>query len=157
MKLSKRYATISLAITMAAAGIFLLMGPGSDTVEARGREVTVTLNDLVAPGTAADAGITPCLQSLAEWEPVGSKVEVEFVLQARSGSASSWKFVDRSIQSFPGKAKSATADWPGATPGFQYRHLFQLYSVKGKDGSSRNQQLASDFSNPVLELPTCSG
>ena len=155
MRFSKRFATISLAITMAATGIFLSVGPGSDTVEARGRSVTVTRNDIVAPGITTASGIGPCLQSLAEWEPVGSKVEVEFVLQARLGNASSWKIVDRSTQSLPGKAQSATVDWPDAAPGFQYRHLFQLYSVKGKDGSSRNQQLASDFTETFLELPAC--
>ena len=155
MRLSKRFATISLAITMAAAGTFLFVGTGSDTVEARGREVTVTRNDLVAPITAAGAGVAPCIQSQAEWEPVGSKVEVEFVLQARSSSASSWKIVDRNTQSLPGKAQSATVDWPDAAPGFQYRQLFQLYSVKGRDGSSRNQQLASDFTATFLELPAC--
>ncbi len=149
MRLSKGFATIPLAITMAAAGTFLLVGLGSDTVEARGRNVTVTRNDIVAPGRAT------CLNSLAEWEPVGSKVEVEFLLQARLGNASSWKIIDRDTQSLPGKAQSATVDWPEATPGFQYRHLFQMYTVKGRDGSSRNQQLASDFSPPVLELPTC--
>ncbi len=148
MRISKRFATISLAITMAAAGTFLFLGLGSDTVEARGREVNVTHNDIV-PGKAT------CLNSLAEWEPVGSKVEVEFVLQTRLGNSSTWTIVDRTTQSLPGKAQSATVDWPEATPGFQYRHLFQLYSVKGRGGNSRNQQLASGFSPPVLELATC--
>ena len=65
------------------------------------------------------------------------------------------RIVDRDTQSLPGKAQSATVDWPDATPGFQYRHLFQLYTVKGRDGSSRNQQLASEFAATLLELPAC--
>jgi len=89
MKRSRQFASIPLAITMAAAGIFLLIGLGSDAVEARGRSVTVTRNDLVTPVTAADGGNAPCLQSLVEWEQVGSKVEVEFLLQGRGNSLQS--------------------------------------------------------------------
>ena len=149
MRISKRFETIPLAIAMAAAGIFLLVGLGSDPVEARGRSITVTRNDIVAPGKAA------CLQSLVEWEPVGSKVEVEFLLQTRLGNASTWKIVDTNTQFLPGKAQGATVDLPDVTPGNQYRHLFRTYSLKGKGGSTRNHQLSSGFSAPFIGIPTC--
>ena len=151
MKVSKRFVTIPLAITIAAAGIFLLVGLGSATVEARGRNITVTRNDIVIPGN------TTCLNSLVEWEPVGSKVEVEFLLQARSGRLQNWTIIDSNTQLLPGKAKGATVDWPRVTPGNQYRHLFRMYSVKGKDGRTRNHQLSNDFSTQVSEAATCPG
>ena len=157
MKRSRQFGTIPLAITMAATGIFLLMGLGSDTVEARGRSITLTRNDLVAPVTAADAGNASCLQSLVEWEPLGSKVEVEFLLQIRLPGSPDWAYAGRITQLLPGKAKGATVDWPDVRPGYEYRHLFRMYSVKGKDGGTRNHQLSSDFSAPFIGIPTCRG
>ena len=140
---------------MTAAGIILLVGLGSDTVEARGRSITVTRNDLVAPETAADAGNAPCLQSLVEWEPVGSKVEVEFLLHGRGNSLQGWKIIDYNVQLLPGRAQAATVDWTKVAPGQEYRHLFRTYSVKGKDGSTRNHQLSSEFSAPFIGTLGC--
>ena len=155
MKLSRQFASIPLAITMAAAGIILLLGLGSDTVEARGRSITVTRNDLVTPATATDGGNAPCLQSLVEWEPVGSKLEVEFLLQGRGNSLQSWKIIGHTTQLLPGRAQAATVDWTNVAPGQEYRHLFRSYSLKGKDGSSRNQQLSSEFSPTFTGTLTC--
>ena len=143
--------TLPLAIFAVAAGILGLAWLGTDAAEARGRSVTLTRNVITTPNaeTAADGGNAPCLLSLAEWEPLGSKVEVEFYLQRKSKNSTSWGpalLPNRIIQALPGKATSASVDWGIVEPDFEYRHLFQLYTVKGKDGASRNRQLVSEFS-----------
>ena len=161
--------TLPLAIVAVAAGILGLVWLGSDTAEARGRSITLTRNVITTPNAetaAADGGgNAPCLQSLVEWEPIGSKVQVEITLFRRAngsqlppGTTPTWQRIDTSTQLLPGKATSATVDWPDwpdVTPGDQYRHLFQAYTVKGKGGASRNRQLASGYSNPTPYFASC--
>ena len=108
--------------------------------------------------TASDGGNAPCLQSLAEWEPLGSKVEVKFVLLTREVGDETWVTLgEPNIQPLPGKATSASVDWGTGAPGLQYRHLFQLYTVKGKDGATRNRQLVSAFSSATPVFASCGG
>lgn len=149
--------TLPLAIVAVAAGILGLAWLGADAAEARGRSVTLTRNELTLPAAATGGGNAPCLQSLAEWEPLGSKVEVQFLLLRRTGDNGTWSFVASDVQSLPGKATSASVDWGIGAPGFQYQHLFQLYTVKGKDGASRNQQLVSEFTSAVPVFGSCGG
>ncbi len=125
----------------------------ADAAEARGRSIPLTRNQLTIP--ASGGGNAPCLQSLVEWEPLGSKVEVQFFLQRRSGDNGTWKLIDSDIQPLPGKATGASVDWGIGAPGLQYRHWFQLFSVKGKDGVSRNHQLTSEFSSAIPLFGTC--
>ena len=149
--------TLTLAIVAVAAGILGLAWLGADAAEARGRSVTLTRNELTLPAAATGGGNAPCLQSLAEWEPLGSKVEVQFLLLRRTGDKGTWSLVASDIQALPGKATSASVDWGIGAPGFQYRHLFQLYTVKGKDGASRNQQLVSEFTSATPVFGSCGG
>jgi len=149
--------TLPLVIVAVAAGILGLVWLGADEAEARGRSVTLTRNELTIPQAAAGGGNAPCLQSLVEWEPLGSKVEVQFFLQRRSGDNGTWTLIDSDIQPLPGKASSASVDWGIGAPGLQYRHLFQLYTVKGKDGASRNHQLVSEFSSATPVFASCGG
>ena len=148
--------TLPLVIVGVAAGILGLVWLGADAAEARGRSVTLNLNVITTP--AADVENAPCLlQSLAEWEPLGSKVEVQFFLQRRSGDNGTWTLIASDIQPLPGKASSASVAWGVGAPGLQYRHLFQLYSVKGKDGATRNRQLVSAFSSATPVFASCGG
>ena len=149
--------TLPLAIVAVAAGILGLVWLGSDTAEARGRSVTLTRNELTLPAAATGGGNAPCLQSWAEWEPLGSKVEVQFLLQRRSGDNGTWTLIGSDVQPLPGKATSATVDWGTGAPGFQYRHLFQLYTVKAKDGALRNHQLVSEFTSATPVFGSCGG
>ena len=149
--------TIAWAMVALAAGILGLVWLGTNTAEAGGRTVTLTRNELTVPAAATGGGNAPCLQSLAEWEPLGSKVEVQFLLQRRSGDNGTWSLVALDIQSLAGKASSASVDWGIGAPGFQYRHLFQLYTVKGKDGASRNRQLVSEFTSATPVFASCGG
>ncbi len=151
----KTLKTLPLAIVAVAAGILGLVWLDADTAEARGRSVTLTRNELTIPVAATGGGNAPCLQSLVEWEPLGSRVEVEFLLQRRFGANGVWSLAGSDVQALPGKATSASVDWGIGAPGFQYRHLFQLYTVKGKDGASRNHQLVSEFSSAVLAFGSC--
>ena len=153
MFLSKKalsWKTLPLAAVVVAAGIFGLIWLGADPAEARGRSATLTRNNLVAPGTPA--GNAPCLQSLVEWEPLGSKVEVEFLLQWKPVNSTTWRIQALDKQLLPGKATRATVDWGYVAPGLQYRHIVWLYSVKGKNGVYRNRQLVSEYSidTPVV-------
>ena len=154
--------TFPLVIVAVAAGILGLVWLGADPAEARGRSVTLTRNELTIPeATAAAAdggGNAPCLQSLAEWEPLGSKVEVKFVLLTRRVGNGTWVTLgEPNIQPLPGKATSASVDWGIVDPGFEYRHWFLLYSVKGKDGATLNHQLISEFSRPTPVFASCGG
>ena len=151
--------TLPLAIFAVAAGILGLAWLGADAAEARGRSVTMNLNVITTPiaETAADGGNAPCLLSLAEWEPLGSRVEVEFYLQKRLLGSDTWGRADSDIQQLPGKAASASVDWGIVEPGNEYRHWFRLYSVKGKDGASRNHQLVSEFSDATTLVDSCGG
>ena len=156
---SKTLKTLPLAIVAVAAGILGLVWLGADDAEARGRSVTLARNELTIPEAAAadGGGSAPCvLQSLVEWDPLGPTVEVQIMLQRRKDNGI-WKLTPSptDIQPLPGKATSAAKDWVNVTPGFQYRHWFQLYSVKGKDGASRNHQLVSEFSSPTPEVVNC--
>ena len=149
--------TLPLVIVAVAAGILGLVWLGSDTAEARGRSVTLTRNELTLPAAATGGGNAPCLQSLVEWEPLGSRVEVQFFLQRRSGTNGVWGLVASDTQPLPGKAASASVDWGIGAPGLQYRHWVQIFSVKGKDGASRNHQLVSEFSSAVPVFGSCGG
>ncbi len=149
--------TLSLAIVAVAAGILGLAWLGADAAEARGRSVTLTRNELTLPAAADGGGNAPCLQSLVEWEPLGSTVEVQFFLQRRSGANGVWSLVASDSQPLPGKAASASVDWGIGAPGLQYRHWVQIFSVKGKDGASRNRQLVSAFSSAVPVFGSCGG
>ena len=125
--------TLPLAIVAVAAVILGLVWLGAGAAEARGRSVTLNHNKLTITTPASNNGNGPCrLQSLVEWEPLGHRVEVEILLQKRSGSFPTWT----SVQALPGKANSASVDWDDVAPGYQYRQWFQIYSVKGKDGAS---------------------
>ncbi len=150
--------TLPLAVVAVAAGILGLVWLGADAAEARGRSITLTRNELTIPQAAAGGGNAPCLQSLVEWEPLGSKVEVKFVLQRRKVGNPTWDPIwDTNTQPLPGKATSAWVDWGIVDSGYQYRHWFQLYSVKGKDGASRNRQLVSVFSSATPVFASCGG
>lgn len=149
--------TLPLAIVAVAAGILGLAWLGADAAEARGRSVTLTRNELTLPAAATGGGNAPCLQSLVEWEPLGSRVEVQFFLQRRSGANGVWSLVASDTQPLPGKAASASVDWGIGAPGLQYRHWVQIFSVKGKDGASRNHQLVSEFSSAVPVFGSCGG
>ena len=149
----KTLKTLPLAIFVVAAGILGLVWLGADAVEAGGRSITLTRNELTIPdaafaNTAALGDASCALHSLVEWEPLGSRVEVQFSLQ--EWSKDHWKFIASDIQPLPGKATSASVDWGQATSGSQYRHIFRLYSVKGKDGATRNHQLVSELSTPLV-------
>ncbi len=152
---------LSLAIVAVAAGILGLVWLGADAAEARGRSVTLTRNVITTPlaETASDGGNAPCLQSLAEWEPLGSKVEVKFVLQRRKVGNLTWDdpLWNTNTQPLPGKATSASVDWGIVDSGYQYRHWFQLHSVKGKDGATLNHQLVSEFSDATTLVDSCGG
>ena len=144
--------TLPLAIVAVAAGILGLAWLGADAAEARGRRITLTRNELTIPAAAADGGNGPCLlQSLVEWAPLGSRVEVEILLQQRSPSFPTWT----SVQSLPGKATSASVVWDDVAPGYQYRQWVQFYSVKGKDGASRNRQLFTEWSDVTAVVGNC--
>ncbi len=154
---SKTLKTLPLAIVAVAAGILGLAWLGADAAEARGRSVTLTRNELTIPAAATGGGTAPCLQSLVEWEPLGSRVEVQFFLQRRTGDYGVWGLIASDFQPLPGKATSASVDWGIGAPGFQYRHWVQIFSVKGKDGASRNHQLVSEFSSAVPVFGSCGG
>ena len=153
---SVSWKTLPLVVVVVAAGVWL----GADSVEARGRSATLKQNVLTlsAAATAVDNAPARChLQSLVEWEPLGSKVQVEFVLQHKKNPTSSWAGnVSSGPQLLPGKATSASVDWDVA-PGYEYRHWFKLYSVKGKAGAFQNQQLAAEFSDetPPKTVVSC--
>ena len=149
----KTLKTLPLAIIAVAAGILGLVWLGADAAEAAGRIIPLTRNELTLP--ASGTGNAPCLQSLVEWEPLGHRVEVEFYLQSRTVGNRTWKLIDSDTQPLPGKANSASVDWGIGAPGLEYRHWFQLYSVKGKDGVSRNQQLTSEFSGATPVFGSC--
>ncbi len=152
--------TLPLAIVAVAAGILGLAWLGAGAAEARGRSVTMTLNVITTPiaETASDGGNAPCLQSLAEWEPLGSKVEVKFVLLTRRVGNATWVTLgEPNIQPLPGKATSASVDWGIVDSGYQYQHWFQLHSVKGKDGATLNHQLVSEFSDATTLVDSCGG
>ncbi len=147
--------TLPLAIVAVAAGILGLAWLGAEAAEARGRSVTLTRNELILPAAATGGGNAPCLQSLVEWEPLGSRVEVQVFLQRRSGANGVWSLVASDTQPLPGKAASASVDWGIGAPGLQYRHWVQIFSVKGKDGASRNHQLVSEYSSAVPVFGSC--
>ena len=149
----KTLKTLPLAIVAVAAGILGLVWLGADDAEAKGRSIPLTRNELTVP--ASGGGNAPCLQSLVEWEPLGSKVEVEFYLQSRNVGNGTWKRIATDVQPLPGKATGASVDWGIGAPGLEYRHWFQLYSVKGKDGASRNHQLTSELSSATPVFGSC--
>ena len=102
--------TLPLAIVAVAAGILGFAWLGTDDAEARGRSVTLTRNVITTPlaETASDGGNAPCLQSLAEWEPLGSKVEVKFVLLTREVGDETWFTLgEPNIQPLPGPERAA--------------------------------------------------
>ena len=150
---SKTLQALPLAIVAVAAGILGLVWLGADPIDAAGRSVTLTRDELTLP--AAGGGNAPCLQSLAEWEPLGSRVEVQFTLLRRTGPNNPWTPTAYDTQALPGKATSAWVDWGIRAPGLEYRHLFQLYTVKGKDGASRNHQLVSEVFNATPIFVSC--
>lgn len=155
---------LNLAIAAVVVGITGLVWLGPDAAEAAGRKVTLTWNEIITPSAttttpfSAPPANAPCLVSVAEWEPLGSRVEIQFILLSRPSGTSGWMPLTPSDpQLLPGKATSASVDWGIVAPGFEYRHLFQLYTVKGKDGATRNHQLISEFSNAIPVTTSCGG
>ena len=158
MFLSKKafsWTTLPLAVVVVVAGIFGLVWLDADPAEARGRSATLIRNDVVAPESAVGAGNAPCLQSLVKWAPLGSKVEVDIVLQRRIRNSSNWWFQDKHTQLLPGKTNGVVVEWEDVVPGFEYRHFFRMYSVNGKDGAYRNHQLAGEMSPITPEVASC--
>ncbi len=157
MKTLKTLKTLPLAIFAVAAGILGLFWLDAEAVEARGRSITLTRNELTIPGATSGGGNAPCrLQSLVEWDPLGSRVEVQIRLDRRFGDNGTWTpYIYNHTQLLPGKAPGAAKDWVNVTPGFQYRQLSQVYSLKGKDGAFRNHQLVSELSSVTPEVANC--
>ena len=154
----KTLKTLPMAIFAVAAGILGLVWLDADSAEARGRSITLTRNELTIPEAASGNGNVPCrLQSLVEWDPLGPTVEVQIFLQRRRVGTITWTSLisDPYTQLLPGKATGAAKDWVNVTPGFQYRQLSQVYSLKGKDGASRNHQLVSEFTSVTPEVANC--
>ena len=85
---------LNLAIAAVVVGITGLVWLGPDAAEAAGRKVTLTWNEIITPSattttpfSAAPAN-APCLVSVAEWEPLGSRVEIQFILLSRPSGTS---------------------------------------------------------------------
>ena len=145
---------LTLAFVAITAGMVGLVWLGAGSAEARGR-VTLGPNELLPPGLAADGGDIHCLRSYVEWEPMGSKVSVRLVLQEKIGTT--WlPLIGLHDQLMPGKSTGVTVDWPNqVTSGHKYRHIFQLYSVRGKEGAIRNHQLISEYSEEIDVAVDC--
>ena len=147
--------TIPLAMIAVAAAVLALTWLGVDSAEARGRSIPLTKNEITLPAAPDGAGNVP-LQSQVEWQPLGSKVRVKLFLFQCSPVYKTWGSpIASTTQLLPGKAPGAVVDWGDADPTLKYRHLVQIYSVKGKDGSSANRQLASEFSLATQGIGPC--